>query len=216
MLRVALGLLAMVFLVACTADHKFASDAVVARAHYVDPNPPSITLMTSINTRTHSGAHAGLLINGTERVLFDPAGSFEHPSAPEREDMLYGMTPTMLSFYADYQGVAPFELIEQTIYVTPEIAEQVKQAAIKYGAANKAECTKAIATVLRDVPGFQSLPMTWFPKAMAKAFATLPGVHSQTITSLDGNRRGYLPGEPVGTLNRDLTPAYPSTDAPQG
>ncbi len=138
----------------------------------VDPNPSSITLMTSINTRTKTGAHAGLLINGTERVLFDPAGSFEHPSTPERYDMLYGMTPTMLSFYADYQGIAPFQLIEQTIYVTPEVAEQVKQAAIKYGAANKAQCTIAIATVLRGVPGFEGLPMTWFPKAMTKAFAT--------------------------------------------
>ncbi len=199
-LRVVAALFALSFLLACTADHKWASDAEVARARYVDPNPPSITLFTSINTRTKSGAHAGLLINGSERVLYDPAGSWGHPSAPEREDRIYGMTPTMLSFYVDYQGNAPFEVIQQTIYVTPEIAERVKQAAISYGSANKAECTKAIGAVLRSVPGFESLPTTWFPKAMSRGFATLPGVVSRTITSQSGDLRRSLPGSPLTAL----------------
>lgn len=192
-IRVVAGMFALSFLLACTADHKWASDADVARARYVDPNPPSITLFTSINTRTKSGAHAGLMINGAERVLFDPAGSWGHPSAPEREDLIYGMTPTMLSFYVDYQGSAPFELIQQTVFVTPEIAEQVKQAAIAYGSANKAECTKAIGAVLRSVPGFETLPTTWFPKAMSRGFATLPGVVTRTVNSTSGDLRRTLP-----------------------
>lgn len=196
-MRVLVGLLAVSLLLACTADNKWASDADVARARYVDPNPTSITLFTSINTRTKAGAHAGLMINGSERVLYDPAGSWEHPSAPERKDMIYGMTPTMLSFYVDYQGTAPFELIQQTIYVTPEIAERVKQAAISYGSANKAECTKAIGIVLRSVPGFETLPTTWFPKAMSRGFATLPGVVTRTVTSESGDLRRTLPGSPV-------------------
>ena len=199
-LRVFTSLLALSLLLACTAEHKWASDADVARARYVDSNPPSITLFTSINTRTKSGAHAGLMINGTERVLYDPAGSWSHPTAPEREEMIYGMTPTMLSFYVDYQGTAPFQLIQQTIFVTPETAELVKQAAIAYGAANKAECTKAIGAVLRSVPGFESLPTTWFPKAMSRGFGALPGVMTRTVTSLDGNLRRTLPGSPLTAL----------------
>ena len=193
-LRVLAGLLAALVLSACTADHKWASDAEVARARYVDPNPPSITLFTSVNTRTKAGAHAGLMINGSERVLYDPAGSFAHSAVPEREDMLYGMTPTMLGFYANFQGTAPFQLIEQTIYVTPEVAEQVKQAAIAHGSANKAACTIAIGSILSKVPGFESLPNTYFPKTMFRAFAKLPGVHTQIVTSLDGDIRRTLPG----------------------
>ena len=200
LLRAFAALAVLVALTACTADHKWATDAEVARARYVDPNPPSITLFTSINSRDKSGAHAGLMINGTERVIYDPAGSFSHPTAPEREDLIYGMTPTMLSFYVDFQGSGVFQVTEQTIYVTPEIAERVKQAAIAYGSADKATCTKAIATVLQDVPGFEGLPMTWFPKALMRSFAKLPGVQTQTLTSADGPRRRMLPGSPLGAL----------------
>ena len=140
------------------------------------------------------------MINGTERLLYDPAGSWAHPAAPERADLHYGMTPTMLSFYVDYQGTAPFQLVEQTIYVTPEVAEQVRQAAITYGSADKATCTKAIGTILRGVPGFEGLPMTWYPKAMSRSFATLPGVQTQIVTSQDGALRRMLPGSPLGAL----------------
>lgn len=199
-LRMLAGILALFLVMGCTADNKWASDADVARARYVDPNAPSITLFTSINTRNKTGAHAGLMINGSERVLYDPAGSWAHPAAPERADMLYGMTPTMLSFYVDYQGTAPFQLVQQTIYVTPEVAEQVKQAAISYGAANKAECTKAIGIILRSVPGFETLPTTWYPKAMSRGFATLPGVATQIVTSLDGDLRRTLPGTALRAL----------------
>lgn len=199
-IRVLAGITVFSFLLACTADNQWANDADVARARYVDPNPASITLFTSINTRTKSGAHAGLMINGSERVLYDPAGSFAHPTVPERHDMLYGMTPTMLSFYVDFQGTAPFEVTQQTIFVTPAIAELVKQAAIDYGAANKAECTRAVSAILRSVPGFETLPSTWFPKAMSRGFAKLPGVMTRNLTSESGDIRRTLPGSPLTAL----------------
>lgn len=196
MIRLLTGLLAMLMLVACTADHKFASDAEVARARYVDPNPSYITLFTSINARTQAGVHTALLINGTERVLYDPAGSWELPQAPEREDMHYGMTPSILASYANFQGTKPFELVQQTLFVSPEIAEQIKQALIAHGSANKAACTNAVSQVLRDVPGMESLPFTLFPKKFSIAFGKLPGVQTRTITSLDGDLRLTVPGIP--------------------
>jgi hypothetical protein len=194
MIRLLTSLMAMLCLVACTADHKWASDAEVARARYVDLNPPSITLFTSINTRSHEGVHSALLINSTERVLYDPAGSWEQAAAPEREDLHYGMTPQMLANYADFQGTAPFELIQQTIFVTPEIAERLKQAAIAHGSANKAACTNAMGQILRSVPEFAGLPRTLFPKKMSIAFGQLPGVQTRTITNLDGDLRLTVPG----------------------
>ena len=200
MIRLLTGLLALLSLMACTNDHKWASDAEVARARYVDPNPPSITLFTSINTRTKAGVHSALLINGTERVLYDPAGSWDQALAPERNDMHWGMNPLFLANYVDYQGSAPFELIEQTIFVTPEVAEMVKQNALAHGSANKAACANAIGQILRPVPGFQSLPATLFPKRMSAAFGQLPGVQSQTLTNLSGNLRLTVPGtHPTGT-----------------
>ena len=202
MIRLLTSLLAMLVLVACTADHKFASDADVARARYVDPNPPSITLFTSLNSRNDVGAHSAILINGSQRVLYDPAGSWEQPAAPERNDLHYGMSPGILANYADFQGTAPFKLLQQTIFVSPEVAEMVLQNAIAHGAANKAACTNAIGQVLRPVPGFESLPPTLFPKRMSIAFAALPGVQTRTITSKDGDLRLTVPGDaPLKSAN---------------
>lgn len=181
---------------ACTRDDIWASDEAVAQARYVDPGPPSITLFTSVNTRNQTGAHAGLLINGSERVLYDPAGSWDVKSAPERHDMRYGMTPGHLASYVTFQGTAPFEVTLQTVYVSRAVADQAIAAAQAHGAANKAACTIAIATVLSDVPGFEGLPQTYFPKALSRGFAELPGVHTVVRSSMDGPLRSVLPGSP--------------------
>ncbi len=200
-LRLLASLLVLITVTACTADHKWASDAAVAQARHVDPNRPSVTLFTSINTRTKDGAHAGLLINADERVLYDPAGEFGNdirPAAVEREDLIYGMGPSMLAAYVNYQGTPPFQVVQQTIYVSPEVAARVKAAAIAHGAANKAACTIAISEVLSGVPGFEGLPRTYFPKAMMRGFAKLPGVLTRTLTSQSGDLRFSLPGTPSG------------------
>ena len=197
MMRLIISLVALLVLAACGADNKWASDDAVARARYVDPGRPSITLFTSVNTRSNTGAHNGLMINGSQRVLWDPAGSFEQPSVPERHDVLYGMTPVMLSYYVDFQGSAPFQVVEQTVYVTPEVAEQVMQAAIAHGPVAKAECSRGILAVLDGVPGFEGLPDTWFPRTLSKAFSKLPGVVERTISSTDGVLKRSLPGEPL-------------------
>lgn len=196
MLRVILSLLALVMLSACSGDHIYASDDAVARAHYVDAGPPSITLITSVNTRSNTGAHSGLIINGSERVLYDPAGSWEHPAAPERNDLHYGMTPAMLSYYIDFQGSAPFQVVQQTVIVSPEIANQVIAAAIAYGSAPKAECSHAIGAILRGTPGFEGLDTTWFPRQFSKSFAKLPGVMQRTLSSTDGAAKRSLLGGP--------------------
>jgi hypothetical protein len=198
--RLIAALLLVAGLSACTRDAKWASDEEVARAHYVDPGPASITLFTSINTRNQSGAHAGLLINGSERVLYDPAGSWVQPAAPERMDLHYGMRPELLASYVTFQGTAPYEVTLQTVYVSREVADMAIAAAQSHGAANKAACTIAIATVLKDVPGFESLSTTYFPKALSRGFAELPGVQTVVRHSTDGALRAVLPGAPAAGL----------------
>ena len=73
--------------------------AEVAAAAYVAPGPRSITLMTMINNRTGSGGHTALVVNGSQQVIFDPAGSFRDPRVIERGDVLYGMTPKWIQGY---------------------------------------------------------------------------------------------------------------------
>lgn len=193
MVRLILALVAMLTLAACGAEPKWATDEEVARARYVHNGPASITLYTVLATRDRSGAHSGLLINGSERIMFDPAGTWYHPFLPERNDVHFGMTPKMVNFYLDYHARETFDVVEQTILVSPGVAELVAQRAKAYGAVPKAQCTRSISAILRDVPGFESLPSTWYPATFMEAFGKLPGVTSRTYTDTDtDNNHGVL------------------------
>ncbi|WP_050528157.1 hypothetical protein [Pseudorhodobacter aquimaris] len=188
MRRILIAFLAVLFVAACgTAEPKWASDEAVAQARYVAGGPPSITLFTVLATRDGSGAHAGLLINGSQRVMFDPAGTWQHPNLPERNDVHFGMTPLMVDFYIDYHARETFDVVEQTIIVSPQVAEIAMRRAMEYGAVPKAQCTVAISSILRGVPGFEGMPNTWYPKKLMKDFGALSGVKTRTYTDTDTN-----------------------------
>lgn len=193
MTRLALALLALFALASCGAEPKWASDEAVAQARYVHGGPPSITLYTVLSTRDGSGAHSGLLINSSERIIFDPAGTWQHPRLPERNDVHFGMTPKMVSFYIDYHARETYDVIEQTVIVTPEVAALAAQRARAYGAVPKAQCTNSISAILAEVPGFENLPRTWYPAKYMEAFGKLPGVTNRKITDDDAdNNHGVL------------------------
>jgi hypothetical protein len=187
MIRLVLAMMAVLMLAACGAEPKWASDEAVSRARYVHAAPPSVTLFTVISTQNGSGAHSGLMINGSERIMFDPAGTWYHPALPERNDVHFGITPKMLNFYIDYHARETFDVVEQTIVVSPGIAELVAQRAKAYGAVPKAMCTNSISAILRGVPGFEGLPQTYYPKKLSAAFAQLPGVTTREITDDDAD-----------------------------
>lgn len=175
-------------LAACGAqDVRFAPQDQVDRARYVHDGPPSITLYTVVSTKTGAGGHSGILINASQRVMFDPAGTWYHPSLPEQYDVHYGMTPKMVNFYIDYHARETFNVIEQTIIVSPEVAEIALRRAREYGAVPKAQCARSLTSILRGVPGFEGLRSTWFPVTLMKDFALLPGVTTRTITDDDAD-----------------------------
>lgn len=184
----ALALLALVALGACsTAEPSWAPDDAVAQARFVAEAPRTLTLYTVISNRNDSGAHSGLLINASEQVLFDPAGSWSHPQVPERNDVHFGVTPRMVAFYIDYHARETFRVVEQKITVSPEVAELVKQRALAYGAVPKAQCANSISSILAGVPGFEALEGTWFPKKLSESFGAVPGVSTRTITDDDAD-----------------------------
>ncbi|MFN7222509.1 MAG: hypothetical protein ACK4MS_00655 [Paracoccaceae bacterium] len=193
MVRLILAFAAILTLAACGAEPKWATDEEVAKARYVHDGPPSVTLYTVLSTRDGSGAHSGLMVNASERIMFDPAGTWYHPRLPERNDVHFGITPKMVAFYIDYHARETFDVVEQTVVVSPGVAELVAQRVKAYGAVPKAQCTNAVSTILRGVPGFESLPTTWYPAKYMEAFATLPGVKSRKITDSDAdNNHGVL------------------------
>jgi hypothetical protein len=185
MLRLVLSLVALLGLAACGAEPKWAPQEQVDAARFVAGPPTYITLYTVVNKTSGSGAHSAILVNGSERVIFDPAGTWMHPRLPERNDVHFGMTDRAIAFYIDYHARKTYDVIEQRIFVSPEVAELVLQRVKDYGAVPKAMCTAATSSVLRGVPGFEGLPSTWYPKKLSDAFGELPGVSSRKITDDD-------------------------------
>ena len=187
LLRLLSGLLVALALAACGADAKWAPQEQVDAARFVAGPPSYITLYTVVNTRTGSGAHSAILVNASERVIFDPAGTWYHPRLPERNDVHFGMTDKAVAFYLDYHTRITYNTIEQTIYVPPQVAELVLERVKAYGAVPKAMCTQATSSILRGVPGFESLPQTFYPKKLSEAFGKLPGVTTRVITDDDAD-----------------------------
>ncbi|HEY6918071.1 MAG TPA: hypothetical protein VI412_02350, partial [Tabrizicola sp.] len=137
-MRLLLCLIALLGLAACGAEPKWAPQEQVDAVRFVEGPPNYITLYTVVNKRTGSGAHSAILVNGSERVIFDPAGTWYHPKLPERNDVHFGMNDKALAFYIDYHTRKTYDTIEQKVYVSPEVAELVLARVKAYGAVPKA------------------------------------------------------------------------------
>lgn len=168
---------------ACAGTPAWAPDEEVARARYVHDGPAELVLYTMISNRTGQGGHTGLMINGGQRVLFDPAGSWRHSRAPERNDVFYGFTPTMERFYVAYHARETWHLVVQRIEVSPQIADMAIRLAEAAGPVPNGYCAQATSRLLRQLPGFEGLPQTFHPVRLSTAFGALPGVSTETIFS---------------------------------
>lgn len=188
MLRAALALLALLTLAGCGAEPVWAPDHEVEAARYVHDGPNTITLFTVINNRSDAGAHSGLMINDSERIMFDPAGTWQHPRIPERNDVHFGITPRIVNFYIDYHARETFRVVEQSVVVSPGVADLVARRVKAYGAAPKAQCARSVSDILRGVPGFESIRSTWYPNRLMEDFGRLPGVTSRIIYDEDADK----------------------------
>ncbi len=185
------ALLALPFLLAACggpAQPRWASEEQVQKYAYRDAGPPTLTLFTVVSTRNGSGAHSGLMINADQRIMFDPAGTFALPFTPERNDVLFGMTEQAVKVYIDYHARETFDVIVQEIQVTPAQAAKAAALAKSYGAVPKAQCSLSITRILKQVGGFESIPVSYFPTSTSKRFGTLPGVTTRVISDDDADK----------------------------
>lgn len=179
MRRMILCLILPLALGACGAQPVWAPDAAVEKAIVRTGNPPSVTLFTVIGKTSGQGGHSALMIDGSQRVIFDPAGTWNHPWVPERNDVDYGITDRMYIFYIDYHARETWDVREQRVPVTREQADALIRQAEAYGAVNKMFCARATSEILRSVPGFETLPHTFSPLKLSDAFGKLPGAVSE-------------------------------------
>ena len=191
MRRALLVLTALLALTGCEV-YRPAPPEEIARARYVSDEPPSVTLLSMVNARSGRSAHAGLLINGSQQVLYDPAGTFAHPALPRAGDIHYGMTPRYVDYYERYHARFDFFVEVQQVPVSRAAADQLIANAQAEGQQLKATCSLATADVLRPVPPFERVTRSFFPEALRKDFAALPGVQTRYVRELDvGKNRGW-------------------------
>jgi len=168
-----------------TAEPVWAPEVEVSRAAYRHDGPATLTLFTVINNNTGSGAHSSLMVNGSQRVIFDPAGTWHHPRLPERNDVHFGMTDAAVEFYVDYHSRVTYRTVIQEVVVSEAVAEAAMKEILAYGAVPKALCSISVSTILGRLPGFESIERVWFPKKISEAFAKIPGVKTDVVYDND-------------------------------
>lgn len=172
-------------LAACSSEPVWAPDAAVNAAAYRSSGPSALTLFTVKNTGSGNGAHSGLLIDATQRVLFDPAGSFKADSIPERNDVLFGFSPAAERAYTSFHARTEFYVVIQKIELPDAVAEQALRLAMANGAEPKAHCSRAISRILSQLPGFDTISSTWFPNNLSDDFGTIAGVTTREVREQD-------------------------------
>lgn len=170
---------------ACAVEEVWAPDDVVARATYRGTGPKHLTLYTMLNVRSDSGAHTSLLIDASHRIIFDPAGTFKTPYLPERNDVLFGVSPRLEQYYLSYHARATYYVVGQRIEVAPDVAERALILAFANGAVPQAGCARTTSRLLRQLPGFEGIKQTLFPGKLMDDFAKLPGVETREYRESD-------------------------------
>ncbi|WP_238928700.1 polysaccharide deacetylase family protein [Alexandriicola marinus] len=161
----------------CGAPSVWADQEFVQSKVYRHPGPTALTLFTMKNVGTENGAHTGLMVSASQRVIFDPAGTFGHETIPERNDVHFGITPRILDFYRTYHARETYFVIEQYVEVTPEQAEQALRLVIENGPVPKAQCTRSTSSILMRISGFEGrFRPSLFPNGLHDQFAKLPNV----------------------------------------
>ncbi|WP_171234978.1 hypothetical protein [Ruegeria sp. HKCCA6837] len=186
MLRILIACLLVATVAGCAGSNRPQADqAEIVSRSYSDPGPSTLTLYTMINTRTGSGAHTSLMIGASERVIFDPAGSFRADVVPLRNDVLYGITPAVERAYRSSHARESHYARIQTLIVTPQQAEIAYQLAKQSGPVSSAFCANSTARLLQQVPGFEQIDVTFSPVKLSDQFGQITGVVTQEYREND-------------------------------
>jgi hypothetical protein len=172
---------------ACSGTAVWAPDDVVSRAMYREPGRSYLTLYTMKKIRDDSGAHSALLINASQRVMFDPAGSWSQDVMPERNDVLFGVSPQLEEYYVSFHARISFYVVGQTISVSPDVAERALSLALQAGPVPQSSCARVTSGILRALPGFESIRQTWFPNRIQADLARLQDIETREYRENDAD-----------------------------
>ena len=170
------AILACAMLAGCAEKGKESPAEEIAAAVWPHTGQPMLTVFTMVNNRSGAGAHTALLVEASQAVLFDPAGSFNHPDVPERGDVLYGMSPQWVQLYKSAHARESFHVVSQQIPVSAAQAERALQLVMANGAVPSAFCASATTEIMRQIPGFEGIRTGMYPLKFMEQLESYPGV----------------------------------------
>ncbi|SCZ49926.1 hypothetical protein SAMN04488118_101188 [Epibacterium ulvae] len=164
----------------CAAPQQPNADLeTLQQAAFQASDGPALTVITVVNNRTGQGGHTALMVSGSERVIFDPAGSFHADVVPEYNDVLYGISPAVFQAYRSAHARTTFHVVTQRIPVSAEQAEVALQLVKSNGRVPGAFCANATSGILQQVPGFEDIDRTFYPVKLFDQIAERPGVKAE-------------------------------------
>lgn len=173
------------FVGGCASNSGTAPAEEISAAQFTNPAPASVSLLTMVNDRSGGGEHSALLINGSQQVIYDPAGTFRHSQLPRRDDMVYGITPQFASYYNSYHARFGYYVQVQTLDISREQADQMIAASQARGHVGKLFCANAISDVLNDFSQFSEVRDTFFPGAIMKRVAAIEEIDTVIVREDD-------------------------------
>ncbi|WP_420568356.1 hypothetical protein [Thalassovita sp.] len=160
------------------------TDQQIIDATYKHDAPAELTLYTMISNTNGSGAHTSMMINASQRVIFDPAGTFRDKKIVARNDVVYGVTPYVEDVYTRFHARKTYHVVIQRLQVSPEVAEQAMRLAQSMGEVTDGHCAQSTSTILSQLPGLNIKP-TYFPKNLMGQFGEAPLMSTQSLYEYD-------------------------------
>lgn len=168
----------------------WAPDEQVARVTYRHPGPSRLTLFTMRNRSNGNGMHTGLMVNASERVLFDPAGTFAGTNIIERNDVIFGITPYVEQYYISYHARETYYVQRHDADVPADVAELAMRLVKSNGAVGKTQCAVSTGRILQQLRGFEHIQPSLWPNSLAEQFAQYPGVTTSDYYEDDSSDKG--------------------------
>ena len=180
-----LGAILVACLLSGCAETVLDSPQRVAEARYVSDEAPYVSLVTMVNVSNDKGAHSAILVNGSQVALYDPAGTFGYETVPERNDVLYGITPRIQEAYEWYHARETTYVVEQKLPVSLALADAVIARMEAEGPSPKLHCGIHSGRVLQSFAEFSDVPSSYYPSKLMEAFGSIPGVTTRRIYQND-------------------------------
>jgi hypothetical protein len=144
-----------------------------------------ISLVTVMSNTTGRGGHSSLIIKSTETVIFDPAGRVRSKLLKEKADVLYYIDQNLEDFYLSVHARKTHHVVKQSLSVSDIIANKALNLAKTNGPVAPALCTRSVSLLLRKLPRFGSVKVTYFPEKLMESFGKIEGVRTKKIFEYD-------------------------------